>query len=108
MLDESFEPPEDIVAMLGRQRQTTPVDFVLPPEEVWVVERLAEHIEEIRRDDEDVEIRAWFLEPVRDRVAAALVTAGPRAMATEQDIMDTGRDLARRLMEHHASEVAPE
>lgn len=102
VLEESFEPPEELVAMLVRQRQTTPVDFVLPPEEVWVVERLAEWIEEIRRDEQDVEIRAWLLEPVRDRVAHALVTAGPRAMVVDRGLMDGGRHLALALLSHHA------
>lgn len=102
LLDETFDPPEDLVAMLVRQRRTTPVDFVLPPEEVWVLERLAEKTEEIRRDEEDVEIRAWFLEPVRERVAAALVTAGPRALVVDKNLMDAGRQLALSLLSHQA------
>jgi hypothetical protein len=101
VLDETFEPPEDLVALLVAQRRTTAVEFVLPPEEVWVVERLAERIEEVQRDDDDVVIRAYFLEPVPERVATALVTAGPRAMVVDKELMDAGRDLARELLRHH-------
>ncbi|PKW25724.1 WYL domain-containing protein [Phycicoccus duodecadis] len=100
-LDESFELPDGLAEMLARQRATTPVEFVLPPEEVWVVERLAERVEEIGRDDDDVSIRAYFLEPVRERVAEALVTAGPRAMVVDKDLMDAGRARAAALLEHH-------
>ena len=100
-LTETFEPPEDLVEMLARQRRTTAIEFVVPPEEVWVVERLAERIEVVKRDDVDVLIRAHLLEPVRERVAEILVTAGPEAMVVDKDLMDAGRDLARALLEHH-------
>lgn len=99
--DETFELPDGLERMLAEQRRTTPVEFVVPPEELWVLERLAEHVEEIRRDDEDVSVRAYFLEPVKARVAAALVTAGPRAMVVDRDLMDAGRELAAELLAHH-------
>ena len=103
-LDEPFELPDGLERFLLEQRRTTPVEFVVPPEELWVLERLAEHVEEIRRDDEDVNVRAHFLEPVRARVAAALVTAGPRAMVVDRDLMDAGRELAAELLAHHRGE----
>ncbi len=103
-LDDAFERPDDVERLLVEQRRTTPIEFVVPPEELWVLERLAEHVEEIRRDDEDVSVRAHFLEPVRARVAAALVTAGPRAMVVDRDLMDAGRELAAELLAHHRGE----
>lgn len=76
-LDETFEPPDDLVAMLARQRRTTAIEFVLPLGEVWVVERLAERVEQEQHDQQDVVIRAHLLEPVHERVAEILVIAGP-------------------------------
>lgn len=100
-LDESLELPAGLERLLAEQRRTTPVSFVVPLEELWVLERLAEGVEEIRRDAEDVSLRAHFLEPVRARVAAALVTAGPRAMVLDRDLMEAGRELAAELLAHH-------
>jgi predicted DNA-binding transcriptional regulator YafY len=103
VLDEEFDPPHDLVDLLVAQRRTTPVRLVVPTSAVWVVERQAERVEVIREDGSDSEVVAHLLEPVADRVARILLVAGPDAFVVTgaEEYQDAGRDLARRLLEHH-------
>ncbi len=103
VLDEVFEPPADLVDLLVAQRHTAPVRLVVPTSAVWVVERQAEKVEVVREDGTDSEVVAHLLEPVADRVARILLVAGPDAFVVSGagEYEDVGRDLARRLLDHH-------
>jgi hypothetical protein len=103
VLDEVFEPPEDLVDLLVAQRRTTPVRLVVPTSAVWVAERQAERVEVVREDGSDSEVVAHLLEPVADRLARILLVAGPDAFVVTgvEEYEDAGRELAKRLLEHH-------
>ena len=51
----------------------------------------------------DSEVVAHLLAPVADRVARILLVAGPDAFVVTGagEYQDVGRELARRLLEHH-------
>lgn len=104
VLDGVFEPPANLVDLLVTQRRTAPVRLVVPTSAVWVAERQAERVEVVREDGTDSEVVAHLLEPVADRVARILLVAGPDAFVVTGagEYEDAGRELARRLLEHHA------
>jgi hypothetical protein len=102
-LDETFEPPADVVDLLVAQRRTTRVRFSVPEDRVWVVERQAERVERVDSDGRTATVDAELLEPVHDRIATILVVSGPdaRVVKAPADESDAGRQWARTLLEHH-------
>jgi proteasome accessory factor C len=103
VLDETFDPPADVVDLLVAQRRTTRVRFSVPEEKVWVVERQAERADRVDSDGQATIVDAELLEPVHDRIATILVISGADARVLEApaDESDAGREWARRLLEHH-------
>ncbi|MGF1648461.1 MAG: helix-turn-helix transcriptional regulator [Kineosporiaceae bacterium] len=101
-LDEHFTPPPDVEKAIARGRRTTAVRLLVPLDREWVVERFAERIERGRADDEDVELTAHVVPPVRDRVGLMVAVAGPgAAVLSPPDLRDADVDTARRLLAHH-------
>jgi proteasome accessory factor C len=101
-LDEHFTPPADVDKVIARNRRTTAVRLVVPLDREWVVERFAERIDRGRADDDDVELTAHVVPPVRDRVGLMVAVAGPgAAVLSPPDLRDADVDTARRLLAHH-------
>ena len=107
VLDETFERPADVDALLRAQRRTTTVELVVPYDSRWAVDKYAEVVEVISEDETSARLRAQLLEPVRQRVGLILLASGPDARVVEPaELADAGRELAVRLLDHY--EVAQE
>jgi predicted DNA-binding transcriptional regulator YafY len=105
VLDETFQRPADAASRIAAARSETPVDLVVPQRSRWAVDLMAERVEVLAEDEDDVALRAWLLPPLVDRVGQVLVLAGPDAYVTAPaDLQDAGSDLARRLLAHHGLE----
>lgn len=101
-LDETFELPDGLPAMLDEQRATTPVRMVLPHGSRWAADMYAEHVTVLRADEDDVEVRLDLLPPLADRVGMLLLAAGPGAFVIDPpEVANAGAVLAEELLVHH-------
>jgi predicted DNA-binding transcriptional regulator YafY len=104
VLEETFQRPPDVEALVARAREVTTVRLVVPREAAWVVDRFSEGVTVVRAD-EDLELVAEVLPPVRDRVGLILTVAGPEAFVVEPETLrDAGAQTAARLLAHHGLE----
>jgi proteasome accessory factor C len=104
VLEETFQRPPDVDALVARAREVTTVRLVVPREAAWVVDRFSEGVTVVRAD-EDLELVAEVLPPVRDRVGLILTVAGPEAFVVEPETLrDAGAQTAARLLAHHGLE----
>jgi predicted DNA-binding transcriptional regulator YafY len=104
LLDETFARPANIDELIAAQRSAVDVELVLPQTGRWAVERFAESVTLLQDDEESVKVRAAFLPPVEQRVGLILISCGPEAFVTApQGMLDAGADVARQLLDHHAS-----
>ena len=102
VLDEMFELPGDLDALLRDQRAPTPVEVDVPHEGRWAVEKQAESVEVITENETSVRLRAQLLMPVRQRVGLMIIDAGPGARVIgPTEYVHAGQELARRLLAHH-------
>jgi proteasome accessory factor C len=102
VLDETFEPPADLDALLSAQREPVTVELVVPQERRWAVDRYAESVTVLADDEESVSVRAQLLPPVEQRLGLVLLTCGPEAfVVAPRALENAGVDLARRLLDHH-------
>ncbi|MGZ4591431.1 MAG: helix-turn-helix transcriptional regulator [Actinomycetes bacterium] len=102
LLDETFEPPEDIDELIRMQRQPVDVELVVPQTGRWAVDRYAESVTVLDDDEESVHLRAALLPPVEQRVGLILISCGPAAFVlTPPSLRDAGAEVAARLIEHH-------
>jgi len=109
VLDETFEPPADVDALVAAQRTPVPVELVVPQDRRWAVERFAETVTVLADDEESVSLRAGLLPPVELRLGLTLLTCGNDAFAVApRSLEDAGVDLARLLLEHHGEGRPPE
>jgi proteasome accessory factor C len=107
-LDETFEPPGDVDALLAAQRQPVTVELVVPQDRRWAVDRYAESVTVLADDEESVSLRAELLPPVEQRLGLVLLTCGPEAFVVQpRPLEDAGVELARRLLDHHRSGAGP-
>jgi len=105
VLDESFEPPADVDALLAGNRTAQAVDLVVPQSSRWAVERFAESTSVLDDDESDVVLRAELLPPVADRVGLLLLCCGPLAFVTEpESLTRAGEATARSLLAHHGGD----
>lgn len=101
VLDETFERPADVDALIATSRRLTEVRVVVPRDRSWVVSRFAERSRVVRTDD-DLEIEAWVLPPVAERVGLMMTVAGADAFVVgPRHLIDSGARTAHRLLEHH-------
>jgi len=102
VLDEGFEPPDDVDALLAAQRAPVTVEIVVPQGRRWAVDRYAEAVTVIDDDEESVSLRADLLPPVEQRLGLVLLCCGPEAFVTRpRSLEDAGAALAERLLAHH-------
>lgn len=102
ILEETFELPDGLPAMLDAQRATTPVRMVLPHGSRWAADMYAETVTVLRADEDDVEVELALLPPLADRVGMLLLAAGTGAFVLEPaDLADAGAVLAEELLVHH-------
>jgi hypothetical protein len=101
-LDETFELPADLDALLVTQRTPVAVDLVVPQERRWAVDRFSESVAVIADDEESVSLRAELLPPVDQRLGLLLLCCGPDAFVVAPETLEpAGRETAALLLEHH-------
>jgi predicted DNA-binding transcriptional regulator YafY len=102
VLDETFEPPADLDALLAHNREARPVELVVPQSSRWAVERFAESVTVLADDEESVSLRADLLPPVAPRLGLLLLCCGPDAFVmAPSTLADAGEVTAQQLLEHH-------
>jgi proteasome accessory factor C len=102
VLDERFEPPPDLDALLTAQREPVVVELVVPQDRRWVVDRFSESVTVLDDDEESVSVRAELLPPVEQRLGLLLLTCGPDAFVVRpRRLEEAGTAMAERLLEHH-------
>lgn len=103
VLDETFEPPPEADDHRSGVRDGQQVELVVPQDARWAVDRFAESSELLDEDEESAKLRVRLLAPVERRLGVLLLAAGPLAFVTDPpELADTGRALARELLDHHA------
>ena len=101
-LEQPFELPEGLPAMLDSQRATTTVRMVLPHGSRWAADMYAETVTVLRADEDDAELELELLPPIADRVGMLLLAAGSGAFVLEPtDLANAGAVLAEELLVHH-------
>lgn len=105
-LDETFDLPDDVDEAIAATRRTTAVRLVVPVDRIWAIDRFSEKVERLERGrglvDDDVEVIAHVVPPVRERVGLMVTVAGPGTFVTSPPELDgADEDTARRLLEHH-------
>ncbi|PWN01426.1 hypothetical protein DJ010_17875 [Nocardioides silvaticus] len=102
-LEQPFELPDDLPAMLDAQRATTTVRMVVPHGSRWAADMYAETVTVLRADEDDAELELELLPPLADRVGMLLLAAGSGAFVLEPaDLADAGAVLAEELLMHHS------
>jgi hypothetical protein len=102
VLDETFDPPPDLDALLVAQRAPVAVELVVPQDRRWAVDRFAESVTVTADDEESVSLRAELLPPVDQRLGLLLVCCGPDAFVMEpHSLRDAGEATAALLLQHH-------
>ncbi|KAA1418849.1 WYL domain-containing protein [Nocardioides humilatus] len=103
-LEQDFELPADLPAMLEAQRATTPVRVVLPHGSRWAADMYAETVTVLSADEDDVALELELLPPLADRVGMLLLAAGSGAFVTEPaELASAGAVLAEELLVHHGT-----
>jgi predicted DNA-binding transcriptional regulator YafY len=103
-LEQTFEPPTGLAAMLDAQRATTPVRMVLPHGSRWAADMYAETVTVLSADEDDAEVELALLPPLADRVGMLLLAAGSGAFVTDPpELADAGAVLAEELLMHHGT-----
>jgi predicted DNA-binding transcriptional regulator YafY len=102
VLDETFEPPEDVDTLLAGNRAAQAVELVVPQGSRWAVERFAESTSVSADDESDVALRAELLPPVEQRLGLLLLCCGPEAFVTSPAALTgAGEATASALLAHH-------
>ena len=103
-LDQTFEPPTGLAAMLDAQRATTAVRMVLPHGSRWAADMYAETVTVLSADEDDAEVELALLPPLADRVGMLLLAAGSGAFVTDPpELANAGAVLAEELLMHHGT-----
>lgn len=101
-LEQDFELPAELPAMLAAQRATTRVRVVLPHGSRWAADMYAETVTVLSADEDDVELELELLPPLAERVGMLLLAAGTGAFVIEPaELASAGAVLAEELLVHH-------
>lgn len=104
VLDDAFVPPANLDDLLAANRAARTVELVVPQDSRWAVERFAEATRVTSDDEADVALCAELLPPVGQRLGLMLLCCGPDAfVVAPAELRGAGEDLARALLEHHAT-----
>lgn len=102
VLEETFDLPADLDALLTAQRTPVAVQLVVPQERRWAVDRYAESVAVLADDEESVSLRAELLPPVDQRLGLLLLCCGPDAFVMEPtSLRGAGETMASLLLHHH-------
>lgn len=99
---ERFVRPAGVDDLIKANRAVTTVRMVLPRDAEWAADRLAESVESVDADPDDLTVDVELLEPVAARVGLIIVaTQGAGFVVSPVALADAGRSMAERLMAHH-------
>jgi proteasome accessory factor C len=106
VLDETFEPPADLDALLKEQRRTTRVRVQIPHAARWAADFYAENVEVVDDDELATTLDLDLLPPIDHRVGLLLLIAGEDARVLQPPaLIAAGPTLAIDLLNHHRASV---
>lgn len=101
-LDETFEQPQQLDAMLERQRATETVRVQVPHAALWATDFFAEDVRWVADDADSATRDLDLLPPVAQRLGLLLLAAGDDVRVLDPAAyVSAGPDLARELLDHH-------
>lgn len=101
VLDEAFEPPADLDALVDQQRATRTVRVRLPHAARWAADFYAEGVAVVADDEDTVTLDLALLPPVDHRVGLLGLAAGPDIQVLDPPgLVAAVGDLARELLAH--------
>jgi predicted DNA-binding transcriptional regulator YafY len=102
VLDDAFEKPDDLDAMLMAQRETVTVRVQLPHRARWVADFYAERVAAVEEDETSVTLDLELLPPVDHRVGLLMLASGLDTVVLDPpNLVATGPKLAAELLTHH-------
>ena len=103
LLEETFEPPAGLAALLEAQRTTTRVRLCVRQDGRWAADMYAEQVTFVEDDPESVVVDVELLPPLEQRVAILLLAAGPESfVVTPAELNAATAVLAEELLMHHS------
>lgn len=106
MLEETFEEPTRVAALLADQRALTRVRVQLPHDARWAADMYAEAVVVVDEDEETFTADLELLEPVEWRVGLLTLVGGPETrVLSPADLISAGPELAKELLAHHESSI---
>lgn len=104
LLEETFDPPEDLDALLATQRATTRIRVRIPHAARWAADFYAESVDLVEDDELTATLDLDLLPPVADRVGLLLLIAGEDAQVLHPAaLVAAGPAMAADLLAHHRS-----
>lgn len=102
VLDETFELPADLDALIATQRRTSTVRVRIPHAARWAADFYAEQVTAVADDEETVTLDLDLLPPVDHRVGLLGLAAGPDVQVLQPPgLVAAIGDLAGELLAHH-------
>jgi proteasome accessory factor C len=102
VLDETFEPPANLDALLEAQRTTETVRMQIPHGARWAADVYAEQVRVVEDDELMVTLDLDLLPPVERRVGLLTLAAGVEArVLSPASLIAAGPTVAAELVAHH-------
>jgi proteasome accessory factor C len=102
VLDETFEPPANLGALLEAQRTTETVRMQIPHGARWAADVYAEQVRLVEDDELTVTLDLDLLPPVSRRVGLLTLAAGVDArVLSPASLIAAGPGVAAELLAHH-------
>jgi proteasome accessory factor C len=102
VLDQSFEMPQEVKAILDRNRARVEVELSLPQRSAWGADTQADRIEVVRSDPDTVTLLVELSPPYARRLALILApTMGEGMLMSHRDLAPAVQEVAHRLSAHH-------
>lgn len=106
VLEETFEEPAGLEALLAAQRATATVRVRIPHAARWAADEYAERVRVVAHDELTVTLDLDLLPPLEERVGRLLLICGPDATVVDPPrLVAEGPRLAARLLAHHRGET---
>lgn len=103
VLEESFDPPAGVDALLRRQRATTTARVEIAQDARWAAEMYAEHVTVVSEDETSLVADLDLLPPAGERVGLIMLASGPSTRLIEpSSLLTEAVAVIARLAEHHA------
>ncbi len=102
VLDETFDPPAGVEALLKRQRATTTVRLELAQDARWAARLYVERVTVVAEDEETFTADLELLPPVGERVGLILLASGPSARVISPGaVLPEALGVVGELLRHH-------